>query len=537
MSIFEHQQNYDINTVDTYVNETLNKSIKSIKMTLNKDIEFYKPTRINKVLSNVICDYIVTQSEEFAKKMSVTVDDVHLDGWDTARHRNYPTTDLPTTSIPQLKELVNNVIYYQIFPEIEKTYHVDKRLLTIGDAFVVKYDSKKQSYLEKHKDGCLFSFNVLLNDATHFEGGGTTFYLKNNVFTIKVEKGDCVIHAGHTEHGGEPITNGLRYILVGFIKYSNFFNKINNPLTIKPNTNFNCTNENNLMLQTYAVKSPLLNEIITNLDVFEAGLFKSKKFQLLDASRQEMCCYEKMVYELFIFHLKRLHLYDNKDDYFCEHWIKLYTNNNHERKPILHPIHVDKNERLFSKSGILDSPILATVTYIVGDFTPTVITNTDSETFDKNNTINLNFGLAISMPSKTTDDNCVKHICFNPKNYHSVYNLNAFNDNYVNNTHKDYTRATILFNIWPKKPDESAYSVPYKNDNVIPLHIYQRDVTYFDVNPTNNIKHKQIKCINMFNLLQDVLNNTHPQNTISLLQNVYKNDDELINADAVILTI
>ena len=85
----------------------------------------------------------------------------------------------------------------------------------VRDLFFVKYDLLKQNELKLHRDGSLVSFNILLNDASEFEGGGT--YFKHLDKVIGIEKGDCVIHSGKVLHAGHPITSGERYILVGFL--------------------------------------------------------------------------------------------------------------------------------------------------------------------------------------------------------------------------------------------------------------------------------------------------------------------------------
>ena len=44
--------------------------------------------------------------------------------------------------------------------------------------------------------------------------------LKKNKI-IKLNTGDIVIFCGQTKHGGLPVTNGIRYILPGFLYYGN----------------------------------------------------------------------------------------------------------------------------------------------------------------------------------------------------------------------------------------------------------------------------------------------------------------------------
>ena len=110
----------------------------------------------------------------------------------------------------------------------------------------------EQTELERHSDGSTFSFNVLLNEPSAFEGGGTRFYHKaanmssagfsasssrdevpspemrpmsseneeqfeSSGRTLHASRGGALAHSGHVEHSGVKITSGERYILVGFV--------------------------------------------------------------------------------------------------------------------------------------------------------------------------------------------------------------------------------------------------------------------------------------------------------------------------------
>ena len=72
--------------------------------------------------------------------------------------------------------------------------------------------------MQKHVDGTPFAFNILLNSEREFEGGGTRFYTNDNDYElVELKQGDLVLHSGKTQHAGNAITSGIRYILVGFI--------------------------------------------------------------------------------------------------------------------------------------------------------------------------------------------------------------------------------------------------------------------------------------------------------------------------------
>jgi predicted 2-oxoglutarate/Fe(II)-dependent dioxygenase YbiX len=180
---------------------------------------FYKDYYYPNIISNDICDFIINESEKYALKNKSKE---NPDGWTSKRHKNYPTTDLPLIEIQNLSTIVNNIIRYDILVKIAEKYNVNKYFLDVNDIFIVKYDANKQNNLEKHKDGCAFSFNVLLNSPEEFEGGGTIFYNtsdENNFKIVNNTKGGLIFHSGQQLHAGNIITKGIRYILVGFISY------------------------------------------------------------------------------------------------------------------------------------------------------------------------------------------------------------------------------------------------------------------------------------------------------------------------------
>jgi predicted 2-oxoglutarate/Fe(II)-dependent dioxygenase YbiX len=156
-----------------------------------------------------ICDFIITESEKYAA--------VH--SWTNNRHAHYPTTDIPVKRIKNIQVLVDNIVKYDILPLFEKYYNISKYFLEYNDLFIVKYDKNAQNKLEKHRDGSLFSFNVLLNDPNEFVGGGTIFEINGEDILVNNTKGGVVIHSGKLLHSGNEITEGKRYLLVGFIKY------------------------------------------------------------------------------------------------------------------------------------------------------------------------------------------------------------------------------------------------------------------------------------------------------------------------------
>lgn len=221
--------------------------------------------RIDGVFSDTECDAILQAVE------SVTAS---RGGWDHDRHGNYPTTDLPLSAVPEVEVLIRTTLFRNVLLPLAQHYLPPPVLpehLELIDCFFVKYScliDGEQTELERHVDGSTFSFNVLLNEPSAFEGGGTRFYHKaankssvkssagfsasssrdedspekrsissrdesspekrsisreyeepseSSGRTLYPGRGGALAHSGHVEHSGVKITSGERYILVGFV--------------------------------------------------------------------------------------------------------------------------------------------------------------------------------------------------------------------------------------------------------------------------------------------------------------------------------
>ena len=163
---------------------------------------------IRGLLSSEECDSIIQEGESYSS----------IYGWNTKRHDHYPTTDNQITSNWKCYSDIETKITQILYPEFSDLFTINKSLLEIKELFIAKYDgdlNNTQKSLESHVDGCEFSFIIALND--NYIGGGT-YFVKDNK-TIHLKKGDVVIFCGQTQHAGLPVTQGVRYILPGFIYY------------------------------------------------------------------------------------------------------------------------------------------------------------------------------------------------------------------------------------------------------------------------------------------------------------------------------
>ena len=158
-----------------------------------------------KIYSADMCRYIIDESEKYA---------THNGGWTTKRHHAYPTTDLPVNKISSIFGIILETLK-TIMTKIHISYELPNDMtIDVKDLFVVKYYHDAQNNLEMHKDGSTISFNILLNESSEFEGGGTKF---DDGLTHRSQQGDLFIHSSRIDHSGLPITKGIRYLLVGFL--------------------------------------------------------------------------------------------------------------------------------------------------------------------------------------------------------------------------------------------------------------------------------------------------------------------------------
>jgi len=150
-----------------------------------------------------------------------------MGGWTTARHANYPTTDVPLQELPKALEWFRErALPETLYPFLAQSYAYcipSPKSLRVVDAFVVKYNATAgQSFLKPHRDGSVVSFNIALNSADDYEGGGT--YVARLDEGIRSDRGHVLSHASGMLHGGHPITSGVRYILVCFVIVKDFAN-------------------------------------------------------------------------------------------------------------------------------------------------------------------------------------------------------------------------------------------------------------------------------------------------------------------------
>jgi len=217
---------------------------------------------------------------------------------------------------------------------------------------------------------------------------------------------------------------------------------------------------------------------ITELECYTDELFKEIFLfldnncgtNLLDMNKSNYSILEKYVYDIAMFHLKRLqnsvnsenrenNISDNivmKDNYFVEFWVK--------DKYQTCALHVDCDEYLKKEQLEYNYPMLSSVTYLNDCNIPTVISNINMDRFMYKE-FEKDLSLFFSFPKKG------KQITFDGKYYHGSALL------YENNVDLYQNRYIIAINLWDRPPKNVEYynntceEVLYveTNENIEPL--------------------------------------------------------------------
>ncbi|MCB9642221.1 MAG: hypothetical protein H6728_04040 [Myxococcales bacterium] len=138
--------------------------------------------------------------------------------WTYARHTQ-ATQDQPLRSLPTLQPDIEDFLQNILFPAMTARYTIPQHKLRLKEAFVVRYDTERQSKLDLHRDASLLTASIALNDQGEYLGGGTYFTSLNHVLSTS-HAGDVLLHCGKLQHGGYPVRSGVRYLLVCFVDCS-----------------------------------------------------------------------------------------------------------------------------------------------------------------------------------------------------------------------------------------------------------------------------------------------------------------------------
>lgn len=149
------------------------------------------------------------------------------EGWQKKRHGGYPTTDLNLVADPfttEDRKWLADKFDARLAPMLSRVYGIPPASIRANDMFVVRYDAVGRASLDIHTDSSDVTINVLLND--EFEGGGTRYWDRSNgepfAHVTPRRPGTVATNSARINHEGMRISNGTRYLLVGFLGLDRF---------------------------------------------------------------------------------------------------------------------------------------------------------------------------------------------------------------------------------------------------------------------------------------------------------------------------
>lgn len=132
-------------------------------------------------------------------------------GWSTDLY-SLTKQDVALAKIPQLYEIARPVVSYvkRVAAQIYKmrSLRVDR-----NQPHVLKYSGNHKG-VELHHDRSDVTINIMLSRSHTYTGGGTYFRDVNQ--NVRLEFGEFLLHTGDAVHGGTPIKDGTRYLMVIF---------------------------------------------------------------------------------------------------------------------------------------------------------------------------------------------------------------------------------------------------------------------------------------------------------------------------------
>ena len=167
--------------------------------------------------------------------------------------------EVAVSAVPALRAWLAPLLQFALRPALARLFAVPAQRLLFREVLVVRYDAAAaeiasggggagegaaaaaaerdrdlRSNIPFHRDGNLFAWNVALNGSfaaadcgysesgapggRGFSGGGTVIASLGKTAVQLERAGDVLVHAGSMLHASAPLTEGTRYILVGFVE-------------------------------------------------------------------------------------------------------------------------------------------------------------------------------------------------------------------------------------------------------------------------------------------------------------------------------
>lgn len=132
-------------------------------------------------------------------------------GWSTDLY-SLTKQDIALTKIPRLYDIARPVMSY-VKRVATQIYQMRALKVDRNQPHVLKYSGNHKG-VELHHDRSDITINIMLSRSNTYTGGGTYFRDVNQ--NIRLEFGEFLLHTGDAVHGGTPIKDGTRYLMVIF---------------------------------------------------------------------------------------------------------------------------------------------------------------------------------------------------------------------------------------------------------------------------------------------------------------------------------
>lgn len=152
-------------------------------------------------------DEVIEAAEEYAEMQS--------SGWSTYLY-SLTKQDLAIQHYPKARTLLQPITDF-VVAQVRRLYHAKTVDLDSNQPHILKYSDSHRG-VQLHHDCCSVTVNLALSYPEDYMDGGT--YIPAVHQTLKLKRGEFILHPGSLVHGGKHISGGTRYLLVYFCNIS-----------------------------------------------------------------------------------------------------------------------------------------------------------------------------------------------------------------------------------------------------------------------------------------------------------------------------
>jgi hypothetical protein len=154
------------------------------------------------IYNGSICDWIVNEIESYSNNSSIK--------FIKSTQINYPGH---TISIDKITAIFSFILFSctEIFNKVKSLYCIDYNF-NIKEIFVLRYTGDSEDCIESSTSDSPFTINILLKNENSDNNSGVINF--EDGVSVKMNKGDMLIHTNRTPHNYIPIKNGCIYSLL-----------------------------------------------------------------------------------------------------------------------------------------------------------------------------------------------------------------------------------------------------------------------------------------------------------------------------------